>query len=196
MEGSIFAAGAVVKWLRDQVGMLQTAAETEALANSVADNGGVYLVPAFTGLAAPHWRSDLRATISGLTLGSNKAHIARAALEAVVYQTADLLAAMKADGAVIENLQIDGGMVNNHWFCQFLADVLDLQVMRPLQTETTAFGVALLAGIQLKWYDDLAALPSLVRAESWFRPQMSENNRRELLLGWHQAVQRLLAADH
>lgn len=196
MEGSIFAAGAVVKWLRDQVGMLQSAAETEALANSVADNGGVYLVPAFTGLAAPHWRSDLRATISGLTLGSNKAHIARAALEAVVYQTADLLAAMKADGALIENLQIDGGMVNNHWFCQFLADVLDLQVMRPLQTETTAFGVALLAGIQLKWYDDLAALPSLVRAESWFKPQMSENNRRELLLGWHQAVQRLLAADH
>jgi glycerol kinase len=195
LEGSIFAAGAVVKWLRDQLGIIESAAQTEALAASISDNGGVFLVPAFTGLAAPHWRSDLRATISGLTFGCGKAHLARAALEAVVYQTADLLSAMQADGAVIENLQIDGGMVNNHWFCQFLADVLNLQVMRPLQTETTAFGVALLAGIELKWYADLAALPSLVRAESWFRPQMSATARAELLNGWHQAVHRLLAAD-
>jgi len=194
LEGSIFAAGAVVKWLRDQLCIIQTAAQTEELASSIPDNGGVYLVPAFTGLAAPHWRSDLRATLSGLTFGCGKAHIARAALEAVVYQTADLLAAMQADGAIIENLQIDGGMVNNHWFCQFLADVLDLQVMRPLQTETTAFGVALLAGIQLQWYADLAALPSLVRAESWFKPQMSAHERADLLAGWHQAVHRLLAA--
>lgn len=195
LEGSIFAAGAVVKWLRDQLCIIQTAAQTEGLASSIPDNGGVYLVPAFTGLAAPHWRSDLRATLSGLTFGCGKAHIARAALEAVVYQTADLLAAMQADGAIIENLQIDGGMVNNHWFCQFLADVLDLQVMRPLQTETTAFGVALLAGIQLQWYADLAALPSLVRAESWFKPQMSAHERADLLAGWHQAVHRLLAAQ-
>ena len=196
LEGSIFAAGAVVKWLRDQLGVLASAAETEMLAASIPDNGGVYLVPAFTGLAAPHWRSDLRASISGLTFGCGKAHLARAALEAVVYQTADLLAAMKADGAVIENLQIDGGMVNNHWFCQFLADVLDLQVMRPLQTETTAFGVALLAGIQLQWYADLAALPSLVRAESWFRPKMNAQTRAQLLAEWHHEVQRLLAAAH
>ena len=114
----------------------------------------------------------------------------------MVYQTADLLSAMKADGAVIENLQIDGGMVNNHWFCQFLADVLDLQVMRPLQTETTAFGVALLAGIQLQWYADLAALPSLVRAESWCRPKMNDQTRAQLLTEWHHEVQRLLAASH
>ena len=174
---------------------LESAAQTETLAASIPDNGGVFLVPAFTGLAAPHWRSDLRATITGLTFGCGKAHLARAALEAVVYQTADLLSAMQADGAVIENLQIDGGMVNNHWFCQFLADVLNLQVMRPLQTETTAFGVALLAGIELKWYADLAALPSLVRAESWFRPQMSATARAELLNGWHQAVHRLLAVN-
>ncbi len=195
LEGTIFVAGAAIKWLRDQLGVISQAAETEHLAASLPDNGGVYLVPAFTGLAAPYWRSDLRASLSGLTFGCGKAHLARAALEAVVYQTADLLTAMKADGAPIETLQIDGGMVNNAWFCQYLADVLALDVMRPLQTETTAFGAALLAGIQLTWYRDLAALPSLVRAESWFRPKMPAAQRELVLQGWQQALQRLLAAS-
>ena len=195
LEGSIFVAGAAVKWLRDQLGVITHAEETERLAASLPDNGGVFLVPAFTGLAAPYWRSDLRASLSGLTFGCGKAHLARAALEAVVYQTADLLTAMKADGAPIETLQIDGGMVNNAWFCQYLADVIGLDVMRPLQTETTAFGAALLAGIQLAWYRDLAALPSLVRAESWFRPKMSSDQRALVLAGWQQAIQRLLAVS-
>lgn len=195
LEGSIFVAGAAVKWLRDQLGLIQHAAETETLAASLADNGGVYLVPAFTGLGAPYWRPELKAQWSGLTLGTGKAHLARAVLEAVAFQTADLLQAMRADGAALLSLQVDGGMVNNRWFCQFLADILNINVMRPLQTETTAFGVALLSGIQLGWYADLDALPALVRAESWFYPQCSAGQRAELLTGWQRAVAALLAAE-
>lgn len=193
LEGSIFVAGAAVKWLRDQLGLIKDAAETETLAASLIDNGGVYLVPAFTGLGAPYWRPELKAQWSGLTLGTGKAQLARAVLEAVAYQTADLLQAMRADGAALLSLQVDGGMVNNSWFCQFLADVLNINVMRPLQTETTAFGVALLGGIQLGWYADLDALPDLVRAESWFYPDLSAGQRAELLAGWQRAVAALLA---
>ncbi len=196
LEGSIFVAGAAVKWLRDQLGLIQDAAETETLAASLSDNGGVYLVPAFTGLGAPYWRPELKAQWSGLTLGTGKAQLARAVLEAVAYQTADLLQAMRADGAALLSLQVDGGMVNNSWFCQFLANVLDINVMRPLQTETTAFGVALLSGIQLGWYADLDALPALVRAESWFYPDLSAGQRAELLAGWQRAVAQLLATEN
>ncbi|WP_208932034.1 glycerol kinase GlpK [Rheinheimera sp. F8] len=196
LEGSIFVAGAAVKWLRDQLGLIKDAAETETLAASLTDNGGVYLVPAFTGLGAPYWRPELKAQWSGLTLGTGKAQLARAVLEAVAYQTADLLQAMRADGAALLSLQVDGGMVNNSWFCQFLANVLDINVMRPLQTETTAFGVALLAGIQLGWYADLDALPELVRAESWFYPNLSAGQRAELLAGWQRAVAQLLATEN
>lgn len=196
LEGSIFVAGAAVKWLRDQLGLIKDAAETETLAASLTDNGGVYLVPAFTGLGAPYWRPELKAQWSGLTLGTGKAQLARAVLEAVAYQTADLLQAMRADGAALLSLQVDGGMVNNSWFCQFLANVLDINVMRPLQTETTAFGVALLAGIQLGWYADLDALPDLVRAESWFYPNLSAGQRAELLAGWQRAVAQLLATEN
>ncbi len=195
LEGSIFVAGAAVKWLRDQLGLIKDAAETETLAASLTDNGGVYLVPAFTGLGAPYWRPELKAQWSGLTLGTGKAQLARAVLEAVAYQTADLLQAMRADGAALLSLQVDGGMVNNSWFCQFLANVLDINVMRPLQTETTAFGVALLGGIQLGWYADLDALPDLVRAESWFYPNLSAGQRAELLAGWQRAVACLLATE-
>lgn len=193
LEGSIFVAGAAVKWLRDQLGVIRDAAETETLAASLPDNGGVYLVPAFTGLGAPYWRPELKAQWSGLTLGTNRAHLARAVLEAVAYQTSDLLQAMRADGAALLSLQVDGGMVNNSWFCQFLADVLNIRVMRPLQTETTAFGVALLGGIQLGWYAGLDELPGLVRAESWFQPQSNSAQRAELLAGWQRAVIALLA---
>lgn len=196
LEGSIFVAGAAVKWLRDQLGLIKDAAETETLAASLTDNGGVYLVPAFTGLGAPYWRPELKAQWSGLTLGTGKAQLARAVLEAVAYQTADLLQAMRADGAALLSLQVDGGMVNNSWFCQFLANVLDINVMRPLQTETTAFGVALLAGIQLGWYADLDALPELVRAESWFYPNLSAGQRAELLAGWQRAVAQLLVTEN
>jgi len=193
LEGSIFVAGAAVKWLRDQLGLLQSAAESEQLAQSVSDSGGVYLVPAFTGLGAPYWRPDVTAQFSGLTLGTSKAQLVRATLEAVVYQTHDLLAAMRSDGAALLSLQVDGGMVNNSWFCQQLADVLNLPVMRPLQSETTAFGAALLAGITLGWYRGLDDLPALVRAESWFYPQQTDSERDVRLAGWRQAVQALLA---
>jgi glycerol kinase len=195
LEGSIFVAGAAVKWLRDQLELIDHASDTETLAASLADNGGVYLVPAFTGLGAPYWRGELTAQWSGLTLSTSKAHLARAVLEAVAYQTNDLLDAMRADGAALLSLQVDGGMVNNSWLCQFLADVLNINVMRPLQTETTAFGVALLGGIQLGWYADLDALPALVRAESWFYPQLSSGQRAELLTGWQRAVAQLLATE-
>lgn len=196
LEGSIFVAGAAVKWLRDQLGLLHSAAESEQLAQSVSDSGGVYLVPAFTGLGAPYWRPDVRAQFSGLTLGTSKAQLVRATLEAVVYQTSDLLQAMQRDGATPLSLQVDGGMVDNRWFCQQLADVLNLPVMRPLQTETTAFGAALLAGITLGWYAGLTDLPALVRAESWFYPQMSAADRTLCLTGWQQAVQALLASGN
>lgn len=192
LEGSIFIAGAAVKWLRDQLGVIRSAAETEALAASLPDNCGVYLVPAFTGLGAPYWRPELAAQWSGLTLSTGRAELCRAVLEAVAYQTYDLLMAMRADGATLTQLQVDGGMVNNSWFCQFLANLLQVPVMRPLQTETTAFGVALLAGIEVGWYAGLSELPKLVQAESWFKPQ-PDPLREQNLAGWQQAVARLLA---
>ncbi|MCT6698495.1 glycerol kinase GlpK [Rheinheimera sp. 4Y26] len=193
LEGAIFVAGAAVKWLRDQLGVIQCASETEALAAGLLDNGGVYLVPAFTGLAAPHWRSDVRAAVLGMTFGTGKAQLARAALEAVVYQTADLLAAMQADGARISALKVDGGMVVNNWFCQYLADLLNLPVLRPATTESSAYGVALLAGISFGWYPDLAATAQRSDPEQRFEPRMGEAQRAALLKGWHQAVAQVLA---
>jgi glycerol kinase len=192
LEGAIFVAGAAVKWLRDQLALIDCAAETETLAASLPDNGGVYLVPAFTGLAAPYWRSDVTASLSGLTLGSGKAHLARAVLEAVVYQTADLLRAMQADGAVIAGLKIDGGMVANQWFCQHLADVLQLDVERPAVAETSAYGAALLAGIQAGWYCSLADT-ALARPQlTGYSPKMTNEQRAVLLAGWQQAVDKVL----
>ena len=188
LEGAIFVAGAAVKWLRDQLGIIQCASETEALAASLPDNGGVYLVPAFTGLAAPYWRSDVKASISGLSLGSGKAQLARAVLEAVVYQTADLLQAMQADGASISQLKIDGGMVVNNWFCQHLADVLNLTVLRPEVAETSAYGAALLAGVQAGWYGSLAETALVQANVSCFTPAMGANERGLLLDGQSDVV--------
>ena len=148
MEGSIFVAGAAVKWLRDGLGLIQDAAETAALAMRVPDSHGVYLVPAFVGLGAPHWKPDARALICGLTLDATRAHVARAALESVAFQTLDLASAMAADGTQhAESIRVDGGMAANDWFCQFLADVVDARVERPSQIETTAMGAAFLAGL-------------------------------------------------
>lgn len=193
LEGAIFVAGAAVKWLRDQLGIIQCASETEALAASLPDNGGVYLVPAFTGLAAPYWRADVKASLSGLSLGSGKAQLARAVLEAVVYQTADLLQAMQADGANISQLKIDGGMVVNHWFCQHLADVLNVTVLRPKVAETSAYGAALLAGIQAGWYGSLAETSLVQQDVTCFTPAMAVAERDLLLDGWQQAVQKVLS---
>ncbi len=148
LEGSIFVAGAAVKWLRDGLGLITHASQTDDMATRTEDNGGVYMVPAFVGLGAPHWQPDARGLITGLTLGTTAAHVARAALEAVAYQTHDLAEAMVEDGAArLETLRVDGGMAANDWLCQFLADLLDLPVERPAMLETTALGAALLAGI-------------------------------------------------
>jgi glycerol kinase len=147
LEGSVFVAGSLVKWLRDSLGLLASAEESEDLARSVPDSGGVVLVPALTGLGAPHWRPEARAALSGMSLATTRAHIARAALEAMAHQTADLAAAFAADGAAWTGLRVDGGMVANGWMVQDLADVLALEVIRPAMIETTALGAAMLAAI-------------------------------------------------
>ncbi|MBU1618249.1 MAG: glycerol kinase GlpK [Gammaproteobacteria bacterium] len=191
LEGAIFVAGAAVKWLRDQLGVISEASETEGLAQSLPDNGGVYLVPAFTGLAAPHWQPEARAALVGMTLGTGKAHLARAALEAVVYQTGDLLSAMLADGANAEQLQIDGGMVANNWLCQHLADVLNIPVLKPNQNEASAYGASVLAAVQLGWFESLADVQFSSDALQ-FLPQMSADKRQQLLSGWKLALNSVL----
>ena len=174
LEGSIFIAGAGVQWLRDGLHVISDARETEALARSVNDDHGVYLVPAFAGLGAPHWDPDCRGAIFGLTRGTTNAHLARATLEAVCYQTADLLDAMAQEGVSPETLRVDGGMVANNWLCQFLADMLGQTVERPTIMETTALGAAFLAGLQAGVYQ--------------FTPSMPKAIKKELLSGWHSAV--------
>lgn len=193
LEGSIFVAGASVQWLRDQLGIIQNAQETEALAQSIPTNGGVYLVPAFTGLGVPHWRPDVRGALFGLTRSSGKAEIARAALESVVYQTADLFEVMQSEGISLERLQVDGGMVANNWLLQFLADILNLEVKRPDVLETTALGAAYLAGRFAGIYGDFAAFRQVWRCDRSFQPDMELEPRQALLKGWKHAVQRVTA---
>jgi glycerol kinase len=191
VEGSIFAAGATVKWLRDALGLIAEAAATETLAGSVPDNGGVYLVPAFVGLGAPHWQPDARGLISGLSFGSNVRHIVRAALEAVAYQTYDLAQAMAGDaGKPLAALRIDGGMTANEWLCQFLADILGIPVERPAGVETTALGAAMLAGIGVGLWKDLHALTALHGTVDLFTPKLPPAERDLLLAGWRDALAR------
>jgi glycerol kinase len=193
MEGSIFIAGAVVQWLRDGLKIIASAAESEALARSVPNAGGVYLVPAFTGLGAPHWAPDARGAIYGLTRGAGRAEIVRAALESVAYQTADLLSAMRADGARPAALRVDGGMVANSWLLQFMADVLDIPVERPAVMETTALGAAFLAGLKAGLFQSTDDVARIWRREARFEPQMKASERETLLGGWKTAVQRTLS---
>ena len=194
LEGSIFVAGAAIKWLRDGIGIITHAADTHDLATRLDDNHGVYMVPAFVGLGAPHWDPAARATISGLTFDATGAHLARAALESVAYQTADLIAAMAADGARdLGQVRVDGGMAANDWFCQFLADMLDTEVARPANIETTAAGAAFLAGMTAGMWsgpDDIAAT---WRADRTFTPQMTADKRNALNAGWQDAVKRTLS---
>jgi len=193
LEGSIFVAGAGVKWLRDKLGLIAEAAETAALAASLPDNGGVYLVPAFVGLGAPHWASEARGLISGLTLDSGRAHVARAALEAVAYQTADLIAAMLADGAApLTALRVDGGMAANDWLCQFLADLLDLPVERPANLETTALGAAMLATYGARAWGDALGEGGGGQGLTRFTPTLADSARAALLAGWRGAIARAL----
>lgn len=192
LEGAIFVSGASVQWLRDGLGLIRTAAETEALAQSLASNDGVYLVPAFTGLGAPWWDAEARALIMGLTRDTGPAHLARAALEAVAYQTLDLIEAMTKDAGAPTELRVDGGMVANDWLMQFLADMLGLPVDRPRVAETTALGAAYLAGLQSGLFHDLDDVRSRWSRERRFEPAMDAERRTELVAGWRDAVRRTL----
>ncbi|WP_230483547.1 glycerol kinase GlpK [Sphingomonas sp. Leaf21] len=194
LEGSIFVAGAAVKWLRDGLGVITHASETDDLATQVPDSHGVYMVPAFVGLGAPYWQPDARGAIYGLTLGASAAHLARAALESVAYQTMDLAEAMAADaGEAPAILRVDGGMAANDWLCRFLANMIDTPVERPVDLETTARGAAFLAGLAIGLWSGLDELERLWSRERCFEPSMTEAGRAPLVAGWRDAVARTLA---
>ena len=189
LEGSVFVAGAVVQWLRDGLGILKHSADVEPLARSVPDNGGVYFVPAFVGLGAPHWDSYARGTILGLTRGSTSAHIARAALESIAYQSVDVLDAMRQDAKLdLSELRVDGGAARNDLMMQFQADVLGVPVVRPQITETTALGAAYLAGLAVDYWQSTADITHQWQMERRFEPQMPDDRRTALLAAWRQAV--------
>jgi glycerol kinase len=193
LEGSVFVAGSLIQWLRDSLGLIGTAAESEALARSVADNGGVMLVPALSGLGAPHWAPDARAAISGLSFASGRGHIVRAALEAQAHQTSDLMKAFAGDGAAWECLKVDGGMVANDWLAQDLADMLDLEVERPKFVETTALGAAMLAGVGVGLFGSLEEASAMRGAVERFVPKMAKEDRVARLDAWGDAVRKVLA---
>lgn len=195
VEGAIFSAGSAVQWLRDGLGIIKTAAETEALAASVENNGGVYLVPAFTGLGAPHWNPDARGALTGLTRDATSAHIARAALEAQGYQTKDLLQAMVDDGGyAVDDIRVDGGLVKNNWVCQFIADMTGASVVRPVITETTALGAAYLAGLQVGVFASTDDIAGCWQGEKTFTAAMDNGLRRQLYAGWQHAIRQVLAS--
>jgi glycerol kinase len=191
LEGSVFIAGAIVQWLRDGLGLIKKAAEIEALAAQVESSEGVYLVPALTGLGAPHWDAYARGTMVGLTRGTTKAHIARAALEGIAFQVADILQAMERDSGVkLKELRVDGGASNNGLLMQFQADVLGVPVLRPAITETTALGAAGLAGLAVGLWAGEKELNRVWQAEAKFVPKMREKVRERLMVGWRRAVER------
>jgi glycerol kinase len=192
LEGSVFVAGSLIQWLRDDLGLIDKAADTEGLARSVNDNGGVYLVPALSGLGAPHWRPEARGILSGLSFASKKAHIARAALEAMAHQANDLKNAFAADGTDWAELRIDGGMITNDWLAQDLADILNITVERPAFIETTALGAAMLAGVGAGLYHTLADTAVMRGTVEQFSAKMDAKLRRTRLDGWASAVARAL----
>ena len=190
LEGSVFVAGAAIQWLRDEMKLISTAAESETLARSLADNGGVYLVPAFTGMGAPYWDMYARGTIVGLTRGAGRAHIVRAALESIAYQSADVLEAMEKDGGVrMAALRVDGGASANEFLMQFQSDILGVPVVTPQVTETTALGAAMLAGRAVGLWDD-NRLKTVWQRKKEFRPTMPGENRERLLQQWRRAIER------
>ena len=188
LEGSVFVAGSLIKWLRDSLGLIADAAETEALARSVADSGGVVLVPALSGLGAPHWRPDARGVIAGLSHASTRAHVVRAALEAMAQQVHNLQTAFAADGAPWSQLRLDGGMSANDFIAQDLSDLLDLTVERPRDVETTALGAAMLAGVGCGLFADLAAAGAMRPATTRFTPAMDPAVRKKRLAAWQAAL--------
>jgi len=190
IEGSIFVAGAAIQWLRDGLGVIQSADETESMAKDLNSNQGVYLVPAFTGMGAPYWDPDARGAIFGLTRDTGPKELARAALESVCFQTMDLFDAIKSDGASLETVRVDGGMVKNNWLSQTLADIVDIPVQRPMQTETTALGAAYLAGLQCGVYQSLDDLTSNWQQDRSFEPSMQSDERDQAIAGWQNAIRR------
>ncbi|MDR2378681.1 MAG: glycerol kinase GlpK [Bifidobacteriaceae bacterium] len=192
LEGSIAVTGSLVQWLRDNLGLIKSAPQVEDLARSVADNGGAYIVPAFSGLFAPYWRTDARGVIVGLTRYIDKGHLARAALEATAYQTRDVLDAAASDGAVLKELRVDGGMIGNSLLMQFQADVLGVDVVRPVLAETTALGAAYAAGLAAGYWSSLEELRSNWREGGRWSPALDPAERERLYAQWHKAVQRSL----
>ncbi len=192
LEGSVFVAGSLIQWLRDDLGLIEKASDTEPLARSVPDNGGVYLVPALSGLGAPHWQPNARGSISGLSFSATKAHVARAALEAMAHQTHDLKTAFAADGADWAELRIDGGMVANDWMAQDLADMLAIDVERPAFIETTALGAAMLAAVGCGIHVSLEEAASMRGEVSRFAPALDAKSRSIRLAGWADALNRVL----
>ena len=193
LEGSVFIGGAVVQWLRDGLSAIRSSSEVQALAESVADSGGVMMVPAFTGLGAPYWRADARGAILGLTRGSTMAHIARAALESIAFQSAALLQAMVADTGAVTELRVDGGACVNDLLMQFQADLLGIPVVRPAVTETTALGAAYLAGLAMGVYSGLDELAAQWRVQRRFEPAMPRERAVELMGQWQHAVRQVVA---
>ncbi|GAB3268305.1 glycerol kinase GlpK [Larkinella harenae] len=191
LEGSIAIAGALVQWLRDNLGIIATSADVDALARTVADNGGAYFVPAFSGLYAPYWKADARGVIAGLTRFVNKGHLARAVLEATAYQTLDVVQAMEKDADIqMSSLRVDGGMTVNELLMQFQADMLSVPVIRPIMTETTALGAAYAAGLAVGYWSSFDDLRQNWGIDRTFEPQMSEADRKRLYGGWQKAVER------
>jgi glycerol kinase len=192
LEGSVFVAGSLIQWLRDGLHLIEKSSDTEPLARSVPDNGGVYLVPALSGLGAPHWQPSARGAVHGLSFATAKAHIVRAALEAMAHQTHDLKTAFTADGADWGELRIDGGMVANNWMAQDLADILAIDVERPEFIETTALGAAMLAGVGAGLYGSLEEAAIMRRGVERFSPALPEPDRKQRLDGWADALERVL----
>ena len=191
LEGSVFIAGAVVQWLRDGLGMIRSSNEIESLARKAKDNDGVYLVPAFSGLGAPHWDPYARGTLIGLTRGTNRSHIARAALESIAYQSTDLLRAMESDADItLKEMRVDGGASVNNLLMQFQADILNKPVVRPKVTETTALGAAYLAGLAVGFWKDIEEINQKWQVDKTFEPKMEQQEREKLLNNWHRAVER------
>ena len=192
LEGSIFISGAIIQWLRDGLQILDDAKQSEPMANSLDSNEGVYMVPALTGLGAPHWAPHARGAIYGITRDTGPAHFARAALESVVYQTSDLIAAMRGDGIDCNGLKVDGGMVANNWLMQFMADIVNQNVSRPVVAETTALGVAMLAMLQTGAANSLQEMAQMWQLDKEFYSQMTDESREKFLVGWQLAVSRTL----
>ena len=194
LEGSVFIAGAVVQWLRDGLGIIRHSAEVETLAATVTSSDGVYMVPAFTGLGAPHWNPGARGSMFGITRGTTNGHIARAALESIAFQTMDVLKAMEADsGIAIKELRVDGGATANDLLMQFQSDILNTKVLRPTVTETTALGAAYLAGLAVGYWNNIEEIQQQWLVDKQFTPAMQDRDREKLTKGWHKAINATIA---